>query len=175
MVRKFILLISTSLIGFSFANASTLFLPGASGIPDKHNETSLSGGKNGCIVNVPTGAMLIAPYSAAFPPPYLNDCLMSFPVNLPAGSTIDGVEIAYRDDSGAPQKSVTAYLASNRIKPSMGAVALAGANDDVVPTFSELYKNMGSLSVPVQNGDIYWIQVSTHRITEFNYVAVTYH
>ena len=48
-------------------------------------------------------------------------------------------------------------------------------NDDTVPQFAELYKNMGSLSVPVQSGDIYWIQVSTHRITEFNYVAVTYH
>ena len=100
---------------------------------------------------------------------------MSFPINLPVGSTIDGVEIAYRDDSGAQQHSIAAYLAVNRIKPFMGAIAVGGTSDRNPASFTVSYKNMGVLSVPVQNGSTYWVQVSTHRITEFDYVAVTYH
>ena len=124
------------------------------------------------MVDVPTGAMRMAIYPVT-PGPY--DCKMSYPIALPTGSTIDGVEIAYRDDGGASGRSITAYLAENRVKPDMGALAVGGANDLIVPSLQKLYMNMGPLSIPVVTGDIYWVQVETHRITEVDYVAVTYH
>jgi hypothetical protein len=167
MLRKLFLLASMSLIGVGSANAATLFLPGNSGTPDK-----LYTPANGCVVDVPTGAMRMPAYPN-LPGPY--DCLMSYPINLPTGSTIDGVEIAYRDDSGASGRYITAYLAENRVKPDMGAIAVGGAGDFIVPTQQKVFMNMGSLSVPVVTGDIYWVQVSTHRVTEVDYVAVTYH
>ncbi len=120
-------------------------------------------------------AMLVAPYSNALPPPHYNDCFMTFPISLPVGATIDGVEVAYRDTSGASGRSMIAFLASNRIKPSMGALPLGVASDSAVPSFQEDFANMGALSVPVITGDIFWVQVSTHRVTEIDYVAVTYH
>ena len=175
MLRKLAIFASISLTCIGSASATTLFIPGASGVSDKAHEQSLPSKQNGCIVDVPAGRMIIAPYAAALPPPHNNDCLASYPVNLPAGSTIDGVEIAYRDDSGASGRSITTYLAVNRLKPYMGPVAVAGANDFNVPSLQQLYMNMGALSVPMVNGDIFWVQVSTHRITEVDYVAVTYH
>ncbi|HEV7489188.1 MAG TPA: hypothetical protein VGO25_00180 [Rhodanobacteraceae bacterium] len=167
MLRKLFLLVSISVIGVGSADAATLFLPGNSGIPDKVQTPA-----NGCLVDVPTGAMRMAPYPFL---PAPNDCLMSYSIDLPIGSTIDGVEVAYRDDSGAPGRYITAYLAENRIKPDMGAIAVAGANDFTVPTLQKDFMNMGPLSIPVVTGDIYWVQVSTHRVTEVDYVAVSYH
>jgi len=164
-MRKLFLLVSMSLIGVGSADAATLFMPGNSGIPAANTATSE------CIVDVPTGTMRIRPFPTA--PPW--DCLMSYPIALPTGSTIDGVEIAYRDDSGASGRSITAYLAENRVKPDMGAIAVGGANDFIVPKLQKLYMNMGPLSIPVVTGDIYWVQVSTHLITEVDYVAVSYH
>jgi hypothetical protein len=155
------------LIGVGSADAATLFLPGNSGVPDQVQTPD-----NGCLVDVPTGSMRMAPYPN-IPPPW--DCLMSYPINLPTGSTIDGVEIAYRDDAGASGRYIAAYLAENRVKPDMGAIAIGGTADYAVPTGQKLFKNMGPLSVPVMTGDIYWVQVSTHRVTEVDYVAVTYH
>jgi hypothetical protein len=166
MLRKLIVCLSIFSIAIGSANAATILLPGASGIPDE-NHTSF----NGCTVDVPSGKMLIQPY------PNLpnNDCFMSYPINLPVGSTIDGVEIAYYDGSGASGRSISAYLGENRLKPFLGTIAVGGANDFTVPSFQMLYMNMGQLSVPVANGNTYWVQVSTHRITEVAYVAVTYH
>lgn len=101
---------------------------------------------------------------------------MSFPINLPVGTTIDGVEIAYRSDAGSPAaRSIVAYLGSNRMKPYMGPLALGGTSDVSVPTHQPLYKNMGPLSVPVLSGDIFWVQVITQNVTEVDYVSVTYH
>ena len=165
MLRKLFLLASISLIGAGSADAATLFMPGNSGIP---TNTAASQ----CIVDVPTGTMRMQP-GPPFPGPY--DCLMSYPINLPTGSTIDGVEIAYRDDGGQSGRSITAYLAENRVKPDMGALAVGGTNDLIVPKGQKLYMNMGLLSVPVVTGNIYWVQVSTHRISEVDYVAVSYH
>lgn len=166
MLRKLFLLVSISLIGVGSADAATLFMPGNSGIPAANTATSK------CIVDVPTGTMRMPPYPAV-PGPY--DCLMSYPINLPTGLTIDGVEIAYRDDAIAFDRSITAYLAENRIKPDMGAIAVGGANDFIVLPLQKNYMNMGPLGVPVVTGNIYWVQVSTHRVTEVDYVAVSYH
>lgn len=169
-LRKLIALVSMGLISLGSANAATLFMPGNSGIPDKNNEGSLAGGKNLCVVDVPSGRML----AGTEPLPY-TQCLMSFPINLPVGTTIDGVEIAYRSDSGAFSRSITAYLASNRMKPYMGPLALGGVNDLTVSTGQPLYKNMGVLAVPVFSGDIFWVQVQTKNVTEVDYVSVSYH
>lgn len=167
MLRKLSLLVAVSLIGISSANAATLFLPGNSGIPD-----AFFGG-NGCIPEASSGTMRI------FPPPgsVNNDCLMSYSINLPTGSTIDGVEIAYRDDSNGAGRNIAAYLAKHVINPfDTYSVAVAGANDFIVsPESQSLFMNMGSLSVPVGTGAIYWVQVSTHRITQVQYVSVKYH
>ena len=166
MLRKLIMLILISVIGMGSANAATLFLPGASGIPDENQPAS-----NGCIVDVVTGTMLIQPY----PNQPNNDCLMSYPITLPLGSTITGVEIAYYG-IGASGNSIAAYLGENRFKPFLGAIALGGANDFIVsPSFQVLFMNMGQLNVPVANGNIYWVQVATHRILQVDYVSVTYH
>ena len=175
MLRKLLLLASIPLIGIGSAGASTLFLPGASGIPDKLNENTLPTQINGCLVDASTGKMIIGPDVAGLPPPHNADCVMAFPINLPAGSTIDGVEISYRDDYGVAIRSMTAYLAVNRLKPYMGPLAVGGVNDSVVPSNQQLYANMGSLNVPVVNGDIFWVKVQTHHISEVAYVAVTYH
>jgi hypothetical protein len=166
-----VVLAAMSVAGFGSANAATLFIPGVSGIPDQYHEASLDGGKNQCIKDVPTGRML----AGSSPAPY-DQCYVSFPLNLPVGTTIDGVEIAYRSDSGAFSRSIVAYLASNRIKPYMGPLPLGIASDStVVPTAQQLFMNMGSLNAPVVSGDIFWVQVTTKNVTEVDYVAVTYH
>ncbi|MET0230088.1 MAG: hypothetical protein ABW186_04060 [Rhodanobacteraceae bacterium] len=175
MLRKLLIVASMSLGGIASASASTLFIPGASGIPDKFNEASLSNGSNGCIVDSSTGKMRIAPDVPVFPGPHYPDCLAAFPINLPVGTTIDGVEVSYRDDFGVANRSMTAYLAVNRLKPYMGPLAVGGTSDFVVPSSQQLYSSMGSLSVPVVNGDIFWVKVQTHHLSEVAYVAVTYH
>jgi hypothetical protein len=160
-----------SLAGFASANAATLVIPGVSGVPDQNHDASLDGGKNLCVTDIPTGRML----AGASPVPY-DQCYMSFPLNLPVGTTIDGVEIAYRSDSSSFSKSINSVLMSNRIKPNMGVLPLGFAGDSVVfPTNQQLFMNMGSLSAPVISGDIFWVQVTTKNVTEVDYVAVTYH
>lgn len=175
MIRSFVIAGSVCLASLGSAHAASLFIPAVSGTPDQYSAASLAGGANGCITDIKTGRMLVKPYTNALPPPYTNDCFMTFPVNLPVGTTIDGVEIAYRDDAGASGKSIVAVLMSNRLKPYMGPVPLGIASDDVVPTSQVLYKNMGALGVPILTGDTYWVQVSSHRVTEIDYVSVTYH
>jgi hypothetical protein len=169
-LHKLVVLVSMALLGVQSANAATLFMPGNSGIPDQSNESSLDGGKNLCVPEVSSGVMR----AAAFPIPY-DQCFMSFPVNLPVGTTIDGVEIAYRSDAGGGIRSMTATLAANRLKPYMGPLPLGIAADSNVPTGQQVYKNMGLLNVPVISGDIYWVQISTRNVTEIDYVSVTYH
>jgi hypothetical protein len=172
MLRKLAILASMSLVGLGSANAATLFMPAVSGIPDKLHANSLAGNENGCIADIPAGRMAVQAYPTL---PY-NDCFMTFPINLPVGTTIDGVEIAYRDDSGANGRSIIAVLASNRVNPYMGTRPLGVASDNSVsPVSQQLFANMGQLSVPMLNGDVFWVQVSSHRVTEIDYVAVTYH
>jgi hypothetical protein len=175
MLRKLLALASLASISVGSASASTLFIPGSSGIPDKLNESSLPTKQNGCLVDASTGKMIIAPDSPALPPPHNADCLMAFAIDLPVGSTIDGVEISYRNDWGIGPSSMTALLGVNRLKPYMGPLAVGGTNDNVVTPFQQLYANMGSLSVPVVSGDIFWVKVQTHHLSEVAYVAVTYH
>ena len=174
MLRKFTTLIAMCLVGIGSANASTLYIPGASGVPDKLAEALPNGNANGCHADVPSGAMAILPG-----PPFPNTittCLASYPINLPAGTTIDGVEVAYRDDYGSiKQRSIAAYLGVNRVKPDMGPIAVAGTNNLNVPVGVESYSNMGSLSIPMLLGDIYWVQVDARNISKISYVAVTYH
>ena len=174
MLRKFATLIAMCSIGIGSANASTLYIAGAAGTPDKLAEALPNGQANGCLADVPRGAMAILPG-----PPFPNTnttCLVSYPINLPAGSTIDGVEIAYRDDyGGAMQHSIAAYLGVNRVKPDMGPIAVAGTNNAAVPFNVQSYSNMGPLSIPMILGDTYWVQVDAHNISRISYVAVTYH
>lgn len=173
MLRKLAMLASLSLVGFGSANAATLFMPAASGIPDQEQVNQLAGKQNGCIVDIAHGRMEVQAYPVL---PY-NDCFMSFPISLPVGTTIDSVEVSYRDDSiSAPGKSVTASLLSYGVKPFTGQHLLGIASDNIVwPSFQQLFASTGTLSVPISNGTTYWVQVSSHRITEIDYVAVTYH
>jgi hypothetical protein len=175
MLRKPLLLVLPFLIGTASVSASTLFLSGASGIPDMKNESSLPSQHNGCLPDASTGSMYVVPYTANVPPPHNNDCLMSYAINLPVGSTIDGVEIAYRDDSGSIGKSIVAYLGVNRIKPYLGPIAVGGTSDSGFGSWQQQTANMGSLSLPIEARNIYWVQVHTHFLTEVDYVAVTYH
>ena len=167
MLRRLFLLV-TSIVSVSAANAATMFLPGNSGVPD-----AFYGGGIGCVPEAASGVM------RTIPPPGSanNDCLVSYPINLPTGSTIDGVEIAYRDDSNGSGRSIAAYLAKHVINPfDTYPIAVAGTNDLIVsPESQSLFMNMGPLNVAIGAGAIYWVQVSMHRVTQVQYVSVKYH
>ena len=172
MVRNCVLAASICLAGMGSAGAATLYIPGSAGIADQASAYSQPGGVNDCIADVPKGAMLM--HSANISPYYA--CLMSFPVSLPVGSTIDNVEVAYRNwNSAIPvQPFIAAYLGANRIKPDLGSIAFAGNNATGGPS-GQRFLAMSGVNVPIVSGDIYWIQVSTSNITEVSSVSINYH
>ena len=168
MLRKLFSLTTVSLIAMNSVTAATLFIPGVAGIPDQQGNTFVQ--STGCITNVPAGSMEIGVIGFGNP-----NCVMAYPISLPVGSTIDSVEIEYYNNYGGPaQPSIAAYLAENRLKPPLGAIAVGGANAHGPPQGYD-YLYMPALSVQVVTGYTYWVQVVTSFISEVGYVSVTYH
>src|SRR6185312_15652658 len=142
-----------------------------SGIRDEIDEGSLSGKKDACFTQVSNGTM----YSNDAPSVPYWDCLMAYPINLPVGSTIDGIEVAYRSEILNGQvggRTFVAYLVENRLKPDMGVIVVAGSNLVQNPPAGQNFTNMGQTSVPILNGSTYYVYVSTHNMREISYVAV---
>lgn len=174
MLKRMFLFALIMLGGIVSANAATIFMPGVSGIRDEVDEGSLSGKKDACLTEVSNGTMHSNDSSIV---PYW-DCVMAYPINLPVGSTIDGIEVAYRSEILNAQvggRTFVAYLVENRLKPDMGVIPVAGCNLVQNPPPGQNFTNMGQISVPILNGSTYYVYVKTHNMMEISYVAVTYH
>ena len=154
-----LLVLTATLFGSSIASAETLFIPAAEGVRDQPNSLCFD-------PVIPTGEMQIVGGA---------NCMVSYPLHLPTGKTIDAVEIAYRyQNIGTP--SITAYVAQNRLKPNLGAIAVAGASaQPKVGAGQELYLSIPAISVPVVSGSTYWVQIFDTDVQTISYVEVSYH
>ena len=172
MLRNLLVLATASLMAMNSLNAETLLIPGVSGIPDQQGNKNVS---TGCITNVPTGTMVVGILVNP-------NCLASYPISLPVGSTIDTVEVAYHNVYNGPQQpSIAAYLAKHSFVPETNAIAVAATNTvfgGQSPSLQHLYMpalGMPSLSIPVLPDEIFWVQVTTSYITEICSITLRYH
>jgi hypothetical protein len=146
------------IVGSASAHAEKLYMPGAEGVLDNTNSICFD-------PFIPEGVMLHVGGA---------DCTVAYQLNLPIGKVIDSVEIGYRSSIGLP--SITAYLAQNRLKPDLGAIAIAGAHAQPPGGQSpELSLSIPALAIPISDGSIYWVQIFTTDIGKISYVEVSYH
>jgi hypothetical protein len=142
----------------SVASAETLYIAGISGIQDP---------------NVPCGEQYVP--AAEMHQPTFDACTYAYPLNLPAGKTLDTIEIAYANSGGPPNASITAYLGQNRVKPYQGAIAIAGASAAPPKGTGVGYLTMPALNIPISSGSVYWVQIVNKDIYIIESIAVTYH
>jgi hypothetical protein len=143
----------------SVAPAATLNIAGATGVRNSSNSACSD-------PNIPTGEMFVT---------FGAQCVLSYPLSLPVGATIDSIQVAYNVDSlafGTP--SIVAYLGQNRINPKLGAIAIAGAsaNPNAV---GQGFLNLPNLGIAIAAGSIYWLQISDTAVSEVSSVTVAYH
>lgn len=143
----------------SIASAETLYIAGSAGVRDQSNSTCSD-------PYVPTGEMLV---------PLGPMCTIGYPINLPVGKTIESIEIAYDGAFPVLGRSITAYLGQDRVKPKLGAIAIAGASNSAPPVGSQGFLNMQPLNIQIASGSVYWVQVFDQDVNVLDYVAVTYH
>lgn len=158
-MKKFVLFSCVACVALtSIVHAETITIPGVAAV----------GGETGATCSapdIPTGATVV------YPGP---QCMLSYPLSIPVGKTIDSIEIAYDNATnlyGAP--SITAYLGQNRVKPKLGAIAIAGASAQP-PLGTQGFLNM-PVNKPVASGSVYWVQIFDTGVADVNYVAVTFH
>jgi len=160
-MKKLVFLSCVSCVALtSIASAETIFIPGVAGIRDQANVSCSD-------PTVPTGEMEVLDLGSA--------CLIAYPINIPAGKTFDSIEIAYDGPTPNPNNSITAYLAQNRVKPKLGAIAIAGASANPPPFSQQGFLHMQPLNIPVATGSVYWVQIFDEGVSVINYVAVAYH
>lgn len=143
-----------------FAAADTLFIAGADGVRDQ------------------AGTLCFDPILATGEMQLIGgaSCAALFPIRLPVGKTIDGIEVAYRYYAIGGAPSLTASLVQSRLKPNLGAIALGGGSvQPVSGANQELYFTAFSKSVPIASGSTYSVQILDTDIQYLGYVAVTYH
>jgi len=175
MVSRLTILAWLCIGALGSAHAATVILPGVSGIPDKAHDQA---NPNGCKQDVPTGTM-IADMSGNDPDP---SCLMSFPVTLPQGATIDSIAVGYivspylQLPSGS-QRSITAYLGKSKAMSAQYPVAVAGANDYNISQFQigAFALQLTPTGTPITPGYMYWVQVATHYVDAVQYILISYH
>lgn len=160
-MNKFIFMTSciASVAFMSIASAETLYIPGASGVRDQADSICSD-------PYVSEGEMQINGQI---------QCLVTYPIDLPAGKIIDSVEVAYDDPANAPGNLIKAFLGQNRVKPKLGTIAIAGASAYPKAADGQGFLNMSPLNVPVATGSVYWVQIFDQGVHVLNYVAVTYH
>ena len=141
------------------ASAETLSIAGASGLPDEFSPACSN-------PHITTNEMWVAHGSI---------CVLSYPLNLPAGKVIESIQIAYSVDSlnlGTP--NLVAYLGQNRLTPNLGVIAIAG-NSVSPQAVGQGFLTMSSLNIPVAQGSTYWVQLSDAAVSNISSISVSYH
>ena len=142
-------------LNVSIAKAESVTLPGASGIRDNSlcADVDMSNGSLGVPGIVPCSAM--------------------YPLNVPAGKTVDSVQVAYTNIID-PSASITASLMEYRPTQPASVTTLATASDMPIAGFGPFFLTLSAVR-PLASKTSYWVTVSINHIERINSVTVTYH